>query len=375
MRENGDPLADEVIQRLVREGEVRAVNRLMRHLVENADLVPEGLPPFVQEYLREVSAPVSGLDAARVRRAVRLFERCGPEVLLSLGFYSLPAAYAARKGVQVLARTGRLAMDSARRVSETAQFVVDVMERGGLGPQGRGIRSAQKVRLMHASVRGLLLQQRDPPWDRADLGLPLNQEDLAGTLLTFSIVVLQGLDALGVPVTSEEKEDWLHCWVGVGRMLGVDERILPADVTDAVLLMNRIRVRHIAASLEGQEMTAALLKGIRSQLPWFLGGLPATLIHFFLDNDRYNGQDVPAMLGVPSPDWTGRLAPLLVRSSRLINRLQNDSRAVDLVTRWCGMRVVEAMLQGDRGGTRPPFQIPTDLYTRWSAGLPALSLV
>ena len=57
---------------------------------------------------------------------------------------------------------------------------------GGLSGPGRGIRTAQKVRLMHAAVRNILLTESDPPGDEQLLGKPVNQEDTAGTLLLFS---------------------------------------------------------------------------------------------------------------------------------------------------------------------------------------------
>src|SRR5262245_15657081 len=77
----------------------------------------------------------------------------GPEIIMTLFCYGLPSCYAAAKGVQVLALTTRLFSNPTRRVIETAQMVVDVMAPGGLAARGRGIRTAQKVRLMHAAVR------------------------------------------------------------------------------------------------------------------------------------------------------------------------------------------------------------------------------
>ena len=65
---------------------------------------------------------------------------------------------------------------------------------GALDAGGAGIRSAQKVRLMHDAVRHLILEHG---WDPA-LGLPINQEDQLGTLLTFSAVILDGLRKLGL---------------------------------------------------------------------------------------------------------------------------------------------------------------------------------
>ena len=96
-----------------------------------------------------------------IGRGQDLFQELGPEVLLILGCYSLPAAYAATKGARVLAQTGFLTEDTDRRLGETSQMVVDVMTTGGLEPGGTGVWAARKVRLMHAAIRHLVLARTD----------------------------------------------------------------------------------------------------------------------------------------------------------------------------------------------------------------------
>ena len=51
-------------------------------------------------------------------------------------------------------------------------------------------------------------------------GYPINQEDLAGTLSTFSSVVLSGLELLGVMATDSEKYGYQQLWKFVGYYLG-----------------------------------------------------------------------------------------------------------------------------------------------------------
>src|SRR5690606_21151437 len=136
-------------------------------------------------------------DQAAIAPGQELFAEHGPLILMCLGHYSLPAAYAAAKGVEVLHRTAYLEKRPAKRLFETTQMVIDVMSPGGLAAAGRGVRTAQKVRLMHAMVRHLIQHDPEQPWD-ASLGVPINQEDLAGTLMTFSWLTLDGLAKLGV---------------------------------------------------------------------------------------------------------------------------------------------------------------------------------
>ena len=68
---------------------------------------------------------------------------------------------------------------------------------------GYGIRTVQKVRLMHAAVRHGLHHVENLKWDELFFGVPINQEDLAGTLLTFSFLSIDGLRKLGANISSE----------------------------------------------------------------------------------------------------------------------------------------------------------------------------
>ncbi|MFJ7909518.1 hypothetical protein [Kitasatospora sp. NPDC096204] len=66
---------------------------------------------------------------------------------------SLPLCCTCGNGAEVLARSQRLTSGVYRRLAETSQFVVDVLDEDGLGPTGHGLRSARKIRLLHATMR------------------------------------------------------------------------------------------------------------------------------------------------------------------------------------------------------------------------------
>ena len=50
---------------------------------------------------------------------------------------------------------------------------------------------------------------------------PLNQEDLLGMLLTFSITVFEVLERYDITWTNDEQEAYLHAWDVVGAYLGI----------------------------------------------------------------------------------------------------------------------------------------------------------
>ncbi|MFY0582654.1 oxygenase MpaB family protein [Cystobacter fuscus] len=370
MRTRTDPLADGVIETLFADGKVGTVNHLMSTLVSNGDLPSNQLPVYVMEYLLRTKASVPRLDTHKLRRGQEVFECYGPEVMMILGFYSLPAAYAARRGVQVLHRTGSLRHRPVRRVFETAQMVVDVMSQGGLEPDGRGVRTTQKVRLVHAAIRHMIRHDRRHPWDARELGEPINQEDLAGTLMTFAQVVLEGLHALRIELDPAQQEAWIYAWSAVGRILGVDERLLPEDVDEARQLTRLVRERQIQPSPEGIAMTAALIEGMKELVPDFLEGLPASMIHFFLDQDQWGGLNVADMLHVPRPDWTASIAQAIPSMEGLTEGLTDwvgdhtflPARLLRLLSK----DLVEAMLRAEARGQRTHFHIPQQLQDRWN---------
>jgi hypothetical protein len=173
-------------------------------------------------------------DAGLIRRGEELFEQYGPEVFMLLNVSSLPLCYCCGNGAQVLYDTGRLLAHNgkvdplARRLMETAQMIVNVLSVGGLSEGGNGTITVQKVRLIHASIRYFLkCGQAGGPWDTNTFGEPINQEDLAGTLMSFGPVILTGLKKLGISLSDDDTKAWMHCWNVTGYILGIDETLLP----------------------------------------------------------------------------------------------------------------------------------------------------
>jgi hypothetical protein len=362
-RTEGDPVADAAIDELFREGQVDAVNQLMRTLVVNDGLPSDKLPAVIREYLSRTAAP-AGIESPDMVLAQEIFGVMGPEILAVLGFYSLPADYAAKKGVQVLYRTGRLLTNPTRRVFETTQMVVDVMAPGGLGPGGRGLRSAQKVRLMHAAVRHLLKSDAKNPWDPA-LGMPINQEDLAGTLMSFSFVVLDGLERLGAELALADREAYFRAWMAVGRIMGVKDELIPETLDECRALTQLIHERQIAGCPEGEALARALIEGYRGLMPWLLKGAPLSTIHFFLDRDPFTGQNVAELLGLPPANWTRHLVKLVAWFERLFGKRNVHPSLEDQVLSYVSRHVIEGLLLVERGGQRAPFFIPDGLQQRW----------
>jgi hypothetical protein len=358
MRQVQDAPADAVISELFAQGKVDSVNRLMRTLVENDALAPEALPPVVRDYLQRSERLPDWADPRKIEAGERVFWRYGPAIIAILHCYSLPFCYAGRKGVQVLALTSRLYSNPTRRVVETAQMVVDVMRPGGLGSLGTGVRTAQKVRLMHAGVRFQVSSYAG--WNGAAFDLPINQEDMAGTLLSFSYITLDGLRRLGYALTDEEIEAYLHCWNVIGHILGVRPEMLATDANDAAALIARISERQFAACDEGRMMARALIDMMRHEVPGNLFDRAPELLMRYLLGDR-----TADILGVPA----GAIAELCSGPLRLLVRMGSDlmhhSSELMRIHERFGRALIEGILLVGRGGARVPFTIPAELLQTW----------
>jgi hypothetical protein len=358
MREQCDPPADDAVRTLFQQEKVQATNALMKQLVVNEKISVEMLSPTLRGYFEQSGQLPSWADPELIHQGEQLFGRYGPQVLTSLFCASLPACYAAAKGVQVLHLTARLETNAYRRIVETAQMIVDVMAPGGLASDGRGLRSAQKVRLMHAAVRYLIHHSGrwDPAWNQ-----PINQEDMALTVLTFSTVVLQSLERMGCELSDAERQAYYHAWRVVGYVLGVDERLLPETWEDASRLLKVIQQRQYGATSEGQALTRALLELLEHVLPGnAFDGMPATLMRHLL------GDATGDLLNVPQGDWTRLLmGPLQVLgwvSDKVVD-LKGPSAA--RLTELFGRRLVEGLFWVNRGPERVPFRLPTVLRESW----------
>lgn len=356
----GDPEADQAIAALFAESgqQARAVAGVIESLVRNAEPTPQNLPPQLHGYL-EMTSRVPLPVLPRVKIGEQAFAEHGPEILCLLGCYSLPAAYGARKGAQVLFRTGQLTERAHHRLFVTSQMVLDVMASGGLAAGGRGIRTAQKVRLMHAAVRHLLLNDPKTPWDTHELGMPINQEDLAGTLMTFSYQIMDGLAQLGLPLKAEEQQAYLDSWRAVGHLMGVHPSLIPHTMADAKILTDTIERRQIAASPEGKALAQALLQMMNHAAPPFARGIPPAVMRQLLP------ENVADFLGIPQSTTHKWVLRSLIGFARLIDKFTARRQHRTVVFRWLTMHLIQWMVTLNLG--RPArFEIPLELSNLWN---------
>ena len=304
-----DPAADDAVARIVGDWSVlpaqasadalRAAHlaqwqrlaeatRLLEQLGNNGSLaswapqangIDAGIVRAVQDFVQANQALPAWADATKLQRAEALFMDYGPLSCILLFCASLPECYVLPDLAAVLHRAGQLEQRTEYRIRSTAAMIFPVMMKGGLADAtGTGRAQVLKVRLIHATIRNLILRAnpsdvaaalgRDPGgaasvpahaalgaddslfeamfaagWKPAEDGLPCNQEELAYTLLTFSYVFLRGMRQLGLGLPASDEEAFLHCWNVAASVLGVREDLMAHTTADAAVLFERMQSR------------------------------------------------------------------------------------------------------------------------------------
>ncbi|MFP2908914.1 oxygenase MpaB family protein [Pyxidicoccus sp. 3LFB2] len=354
----GEPVADAVIQKVFANNEVETVNRMLRSIQSNVHLVPAEMPDVVEDYLNQTDDWPAWADEEKVRQGQRLFQRYGMQMTLAYFTWSLPCCYGWAKAAKVLTWTGGIDKHVHRRIIETAQFVLDVMTEGGLGPKGFGVRTAQKIRLLHSTVRFHVA--RDPKWQTSEWGTPANQEDHVATLLTLALVP-HVLTKLGLDFTPEEEEGYFHCWKVIGHFLGIHPDLLPRDLEDAHQLWEAIQQRQVRPSADGVALTKALVDYLKMRIPGtMMDGIVVSTMR------ELCSEQVSEAIGLEKTDWTRHLMGPMRWMFSLSDEAQDQAGFAAKVSSTLSRKLLESLHSSETGGGRVNFRIHQSLQESWN---------
>lgn len=361
-RAEGDALADDAITEIVLIHGTDKVNEIFASLVRNDDIVTETLPEQVAQFVRDSGSMPEWADPEVLHAAETVFAEHGLQITMMLLGVSLPVLYAAAPGAHVLTMTQRMTKHLDRRIYETAQFVLDVTDSDAFSPDGFAIRTTQKVRLMHATIRHFIQRQEhwreewNPEW-----GVPICQTDLAGTMMSFSVTVTEALIKSGVPLSEAEKDSYLHLWKVVGHILGIHPELMPESYSDAVDMMDTWMQLYHAPTDGGKQLTRVLIAFTQQHLV-VLPTLVTDSMRFWV------GRRTAHMLGVPGYRWTVIILRLQHVIWWLEEKLDRDLPLLGQIGGFAIRRILTGILLIERGGGRPPFRIPDTM--RGSLDLP-----
>lgn len=438
LRYTADPLADDTVSRIVGPWQalpespqlqatldvntgpwqrLGVVNQLFGKWQDNQSLRgwradPTTIPPDIaaelEQFVQTAQVLPDWADAHKIERAEQIFIDHSLLSCVMLFCSSLPECYVIPDLSSVLQATGQLDKHTDYRIRATAAMVFPVMMPGGLlTPSGSGMAQIIKVRLIHATVRNLLLrgspahalatlsassashshtaQCAVPPlmctqpntgmqatlfalgWDVNEQGLPCNQEELAYTLLTFGYVVLRSLRRLGLGLPPADEEAYLHAWNVVGHVMGLQADLRVDRMADAEVLFAQLQARGIAQPVTPDprpDLTLALMQTMQQVLPLrVLKPVPVLLTRFLC------GDATSAQLGLKiHVSWVSRLLfalgmGIILGLDQLIRLVSPGFSFSRLITRWVGERFMTELLLSQ---TRP-LQLPGTLRRQMQA--------
>lgn len=424
MQQHADPLADDTIADILgpwppglpsvdapQWERIATVNRLFGEWTTNASIdgwkaSGEGVTPelaqALQDYLAKGQALPDWADARKIERAEKIFFDHGALSCILLFCASLPECYVIPDLSSVLHTAGQLEQHTEYRIRSTAAMIFPVMMHGGMTrSDGAGVAQILKVRLIHATIRNLIMRGRPESavkdllaqlniagagklgalpglpsrptmyqalfargWDLANDGLPCNQEELAYTLLTFGYVFLRSMRRLGIGLAQHDEEAYLHAWNVVGHVLGIERGLMVETMDQGRELMARMQARGRAEPVTPDPrpgLGQALMATMANSIPWDIAKPFPQLMTRFLCGKATAGD-----LGLTQPvPWSSALlfwGVLLV--ARVIDRVLRlvlpRFSIVRTLTRILGYHFMSRVLMSQ---TRP-LQLPSELLNQ-----------
>lgn len=247
----GDPPMDDLVDWMLSAGMATSRPLFEQALAEGIASVPEA-PVELRAFFDLVEQVPDWVDPAAVRRGAAAMRSSGADGLYIARDAALLGGYQYSGFNQTLLRTGALEKGSNTRFAETAQWALDVISPGGLDPLGVGYRSTIRVRFIHSMVRRHVSAM--PDWDVEQWGLPINQTDMAATLVGALVAPSAGGLVLGLVNKPQEYAGIAQLTRYVGWLMGVHPDYLPLDFRDAVRVL-----RHTGAALATPDETSRQL--------------------------------------------------------------------------------------------------------------------
>jgi len=265
-RQVGDPEMDELLERLLSSDDKGAYCDIVSHAEEeyqkcanddtsssssSSSSTSESTSPAKDLYQHYYENVPDWVDYDQIQRGIDVFVAYFPVAGLSLFHISLVGGFSIPQIVEVLMATRYIVPrglitggapaattpeSNARDRKMTAERLMDTggwnfscmvndeddeRTAASLRPGGKGWEATLRVRVLHAKVRRSLTKSKR--WDGEKNGVPINQEDMVGTLLAFSVNVLLGIEIIaGRPLRETETRDYLALWRYIGWLLGID---------------------------------------------------------------------------------------------------------------------------------------------------------
>jgi hypothetical protein len=238
LRHAGDPAADAAVAALIADGGLAAAGAMFKLLRANDTPLPADAPQPLKDFMASSAGLPPDLDLARLPNGGRAFLRNALPSVVVLLASSLPRGYAAPCLAEILGISRDLERHPFGRLMGVVQLLVNISDADAFQPCGRAIVTAQKLRLLHAGVRAIAARHR--PHYAEQFGVPVNHEDMLGTIMGFSWLLIDGVRRLDLALAHDEAEDLYYLWRVFALLMGIhppgrphDDSLIPATLADA----------------------------------------------------------------------------------------------------------------------------------------------
>jgi hypothetical protein len=295
----GDEPMDRLVEWMAATGMEQTRPLFERALRDGIGSVPDAPAPL-REFFETIQTPPDWVDIEWLFLALRALRRGGADGMYIARDVSLLGGYQFSGFNKTLLRTGALEKGSNKRFAETMQWAMDVISEGGLEPLGVGYRSTIRVRLIHSVVRQHVSAM--PDWRADEWGMPVNQTDMAATLVGALVAPAVGVIAMGVVLSPSEFAAVAHLIRYVGWLIGVEDQWLPRSFRDSVRELAHT-LSALAAPDDSSKQLAAPM--VDDPLVWHYGTLPglrrriARAQHLSITS-AFLGRRAVRSLGLPS---------------------------------------------------------------------------
>lgn len=265
----GDEPVDRLVEWMSTVGVKQTRPLFDRALTHGIDAVAEAAEPL-REFFKAVEKLPDWVDPQKLRRGQRALRRGGADGMYVARDVSLLGGYQFSGFNKTLLRTGALEKGSNKRFAETMQWAMDVISEGGLEYLGAGYRSTLRVRLIHGLVRKHVAAM--PDWRAEEWGVPINQTDMAATLIGALVAPAVGVVGMGIVLRPKEYEAVAHLTRYVGWLMGVEDEWLPRSFRDSI----RVLYHTLGALAEPDESSRQLAVPMADDpLIWRYDAMPA----------------------------------------------------------------------------------------------------
>jgi hypothetical protein len=365
MRWHADPEPDDIAQEIYQQGGVEGLLEMKKFTDHWEAPISDALPPRVKEWFERPIVFPEWFDPKLIKVVEDTFLTDGPIATITLLMTGPPHFFTNPAGARCFWLAKIFSENSVKnRTREVPQFVVNICEKDGMTqtilPDGRakkgsGVLTVQKLRFAHACIRiRLKMKQRFPEddWDSSMFGEPINQEDLAQSVMDFCLATIEGLDKLGIHWTEQEKDASFHFWKTVGFLLGLVEELQPKDRAEGRLLQQVITARHARTSPDGVGITGEMLKVMSSMMPRFSKFMPAVLMRYIA------GDEVARILQIPRH-------PIASTMLVLLKPFWRDTQLFAFIARRMVPKFIAWAMNNRFRETRGAFRLPESMGESW----------